>query len=167
LADALKYYSLVRATPVQAKTYVEDGRKLVTWYKLHVAEMLSSAPVLPNAFGLEDVHPDIYPHDLLPVAEDELLVVRNAGSALVDGVQITREDDFPEFSILREYLIALALDKSGTVGAMHLGPHGAFRIGEADSLVPLVESLNNPLAIEIRQRFGGSLRAIRNVTRKR
>src|SRR6266404_3701141 len=71
LQEALQYYGVIVAEPVESKTYVADVDHIRTWYRFNIKEILHVRPPL-----ICDTCPKLGepPAEMLPVAQGELVV---------------------------------------------------------------------------------------------
>lgn len=79
--------------------------------------------------------PDTPTSDITPAREDELLLLKTGGTAVVDDVAITMTNDIPEFRLNQRYLMFLILmpDRTAILGG---GPTGLFEVTDNDMLKP-------------------------------
>ncbi|MCA1603932.1 MAG: hypothetical protein LC775_00250 [Acidobacteria bacterium] len=146
LEEALGYFTVVVATPIENKSYIRSSNNIRTWYKFKVHEFLSrknwaGCPTCPPP-------PDV-PSEMLPLAEDEVLVPRGSGTVIVDGVKITSlETDYPLFSESHQYLLFLKFDASKQVGEITLGHAGVFTVSPSGG-IKQINRRNHRFAHEI------------------
>ncbi len=104
MEEALSYYSVVIAQPIEERTYVHDS-EILTWYKFRIMEVLSQKIAPPCSPCFSSINP---PGELLPLNANEFLVSKNEGAVLIDDVKvIMKELDFPPFSKSERYLLLL------------------------------------------------------------
>ena len=153
LDEALANYSTVIVRPFARHSQIGLSSKDVeTWYRLEVVDYLSQ----PNRISAcsSCVPPADIPTELRSIGENELIVVRNVGSVISDGISITTTDlMFPDFQIGREYLLFLSIDRNTGVAEIELGPDGVSVIESSGELKPLSEK-SHKLNGELVSRFG-------------
>jgi hypothetical protein len=157
LDEAVKNYSLFVVTPLTAETAIENGREILTWNKARVSAKLSTAPSSELAPpSLSSVAVEILPREL-PSARNEIMLLHNGGTALVDGVTFTEKVlDFPALTVGKDYLCLLLVSADGKVGIMPLGGAGVFEIAAGDTLRPLAAH-PHPVIEDILRSFANSL----------
>jgi hypothetical protein len=159
LDEAINNYTIVVAQPILQKGYPDSvSENVETWYKFSVSEYISRKPPT-SCTGCSP--PSNPPADLLPLNANEILVPRSGGDLVINGVTIISVDaQFPSFLHSQQYLLFLDLDPSTGVGAVKVGPIGAFAIS-GDQLVSLYGD-SHPLKDELESRYGNSLSALRS-----
>lgn len=84
----------------------------------------------PSSFSLPSP-----PEEVLPLAEDEILVLRSGGTVDVEGVKVTAiEPGFPAFKNSQKYLLFLSLDPTRKIGSVRAGATGAMKINVDNTL---------------------------------
>lgn len=146
LDEALSYYTVVIATPVDSKSFIKSPDEIVTWYKFKVIEYLnrkeplkcSTCPSTPVA-----------PSEMLPLKDDEILIPRPSGSVVIDGVKVTSvESGFPPFLQSKKYLLFIQFDSSSSIGMLRLGSYGVFTVDENGD-IRHINNKNHPFKHEI------------------
>jgi hypothetical protein len=133
--EALTYYNFLIAQPIEAKTLAYDDNKIVTWYKFKIIRGLSKKK-LRHCESCPT--PSEAPKEMLPLNPNEILVPKNGGTLVTDGVEVSMRDSlFPEFEISRQYLLVLQIDPSGQVGKIMVGPNAIFTLNPDGSLIPI------------------------------
>ena len=153
----LSNYSAVIAQPIESKTVaVDEDKAIVTWYKFRRLETLRERPARPNLPA-----PTILPpQELLPLDEDDFLVVKYGGSVDVDGMNVSMVDpDFPPFQINNRYLLFISMLPAG-VAHIWAGPTGTFRVMPDDSIEP-VNKTERRMKAMLRTRFGNSVGSLK------
>lgn len=157
--EALEYYNLVIAEPLEQKSYVQN-EGINTWYRFRLVEELS-APTSPVQCTTCPGIP-IAPTDLLPLESNEFLAPQTGGEALVNGVRVISKDiDYPAFVIGKKYLLFLSFDSQKVVGALHMGPWGTFSLDSSENLTPVDSRLKHPVKSELSRGFGDSVSRLR------
>lgn len=155
--DALKHFAVIVGQPIERKSYGMDSRTITTWYRFRVLETIStrdntSCVTCPQA-------PDP-PSDLVTTSANEILVPKNGGSVMLDGIKLTSvEAEFPEFQSERQYLLFLGLNTSSRVGMLQLGPNGVLEVA-GSRIHPFSNITPDRLATDIERRFGNSVEAV-------
>jgi hypothetical protein len=151
LDEALANYATVVARPVSQFTQINPDRKEIeTWYKLEVVDFLSQ-PKLAKCTDCSFAKS--VPTELQPVQANEIVVVRNTGSVVLDGIKVTSSDRmFPDFKMNQKYLFFLSLDLSTRVGLIDLGQAGVSVIESDGEITPISD--DNGLNNELKKRFG-------------
>lgn len=150
LDEAFSTYLVVIAKPVEAKTFMLSPHKLTTFQKFEIIERLAT-PANTDCCGPQASD---FPAELPSPGVNEIYLRMNGGKALIDGVEVTQQSEFP-FKDSEQYLLFLLPDSTGVIGTVPLGPYGIFRVKGDD-----VESiLNSPhtLDTEFKTKFGKSL----------
>ena len=153
LDDALSHYTTVLAAPIRSESRVSsDSRNIITWYKLHIVEVLSEPKEVlkcSSCFSLTDV-----PTELLPINEDEIVVAKNGGSIITDDIKITSNDfTYPELKLSQQYLLFLSLDRHTRVASAELGPKGVLVV-DSDGGIEGINAQNSQLAKDLKSRYG-------------
>jgi hypothetical protein len=153
LDDALRSYSTIIAEPISVHTRLSsDSSSIEAWYKFKVSDFLSQ-PEKPHACGSCETLTEI-PPEVLPVNENEVLVVRSAGALEVDGVNVRSEDlSFPNYQLNQKYLLFVNLDLNSRIASVELGPQGVSLIRSDDefqSIAPTSQKLSQSL----KERYG-------------
>lgn len=153
----LSNYSVVIAHPIQSKAVVvDDDEAIVTWYKLKKQESLQERPALPN-IPQPTGNP---PQSLLPVKEDEFLIVTYGGTVNVKGVNITMANSqMPSFANGKSYLLLISYTPSG-IAHLWGGPMGIFAVLADGSIEPTGET-NNQAQDFIKSRFGNTVASLK------
>ena len=163
LDDALSYYQMILAVPVEKQSLPFGDRDVITWYKFKIIESLSHKELKPCQCMPADL---VAPQEMLPLSADEILVPRGGGSVMVDGVEITEDEfEFPQFALSTRYLLFLRTDDSGQIGLLGMGPIGVFVEQGDDRLEPLSRR-PNALTSDITTRFRSSIQLLRDRTSK-
>jgi hypothetical protein len=159
LDEALAYYTLVIAEPLEQKSYVEDDERTIkTWYKLKLLEELSSPTT--RCTTCPDIEPP--PTDFLPLQTNEFLTSRSEGEVEVDGVRIKQNDpEFPRFEKSKRYLVFVSFDFQKTVAAVRMGPWGTFAIDTNEQLRPISHKYKHPLIEKLTSATDNTLTALR------
>lgn len=163
LNDALSYYQMILAVPIEKQSLPFGDRDVITWYKFQIVEKLSHNELKPCDCVPADL---VAPEEMFPLGADEILIPRSGGSVMVDGVEITEDDlQFPQFALSTRYLLFLRTDDSGQIGLLGMGPTGVFVERGNDRLEPLSRR-PNALTSDITTRFRSSIQMLRDHTSK-
>jgi hypothetical protein len=163
LNDALRYYQMILAVPIEKQSLPYGDRNVITWYKFKIVEKLSHKELKPCDCMPADL---VAPQEMFPLSANEILVPRAGGSVMVDGVEVTEDDlQFPQFALSTRYLLFLQTDDSGQIGLLGMGPTGVFVEQEDDRLEPLSRR-PNALTSDITTRFRSSIQMLRDHTSK-
>lgn len=132
LNQYLLEYTIVIAELIEVKGYIHAdkyGGSIYSWCKLKIIGMLSQAPPRPSYVSRQ------VPDELLPVNDDEFVMIRSGGTVTVDGVEITINDqDVPAFRKSQRYLLLLSLDPSTKIAELALGPQSMLPINSDNTL---------------------------------
>jgi hypothetical protein len=152
LDDALANYSTIIAEPLLQYSEINpDSKEIQTWYKLNVLEFLSDPK---NAKCTNCSFAQQVPTQLQPVEANEIILVRNIGTVVSDGVKVTTSDwSFPDFKPKQKYLLFLSIDPRTRIGSIDLGPAGVSTI-ESDGEIRAVSQYSNQLNTELKNRYG-------------
>lgn len=163
LNDALRYYQMILAVPIEKQSLPFQDASIRTWYKFKIVEKLSHKELKPCDCIPADL---VAPEEMFPLGADEILIPRGGGSVIVDGVEVTEVDvEFPQFALSTRYLLFLRTDDSGQIGLLGMGPIGVFVEQEDDRLEPLSRR-PNALTSDITTRFRSSIQLLRDHTSK-
>ena len=159
LDEALAYYTLVIAEPLEQRSYVEDDERTIkTWYKFRLLEELSSPTT--RCTTCPDIEPA--PNDFLPLQTNEFLTSKPEGEVEVDGVRIRQNDpDFPRFEKSKRYLVFVSFDLQKTVAAVRMGPWGTFAIDTNEQLKPISQKYRHPVIEKLTSGTDNSLTGLR------
>jgi hypothetical protein len=160
LDQALEIYDLVIGEFVSSKSVAPDENgTILTWYKFKVHETLSQAKLRVSKI-------DSPPPELLPLANDEILIWKTGGSVELDGMEIEMEDvGFPPFENSKKYLLILAFDPAKQAGTVEVGPSGALLVKSDDTVEPLAKN-RTYFKREIENRYGASVSKLREKLNK-
>lgn len=132
LEQALNDYTVVVAKPVEEKSSTDHRGVTSTWYKLKILERITPLKTLDCNPCYQFEQP---PQDMLPVADDEVLLHKIGGVQVVDGIEaITLEQDFPPFKKNQKYLLFLSIEPAGKVANIPAGPVGAMQVDDDDQV---------------------------------
>jgi hypothetical protein len=138
LNGTLSEYAVVVAEPVQEKSYLssrphaegETPSELITsWYKFRILDVISEGRP-HQSFAVRQL-----PEELLPVGKDEVLVPKEGGTVVIDGVEVTQpEESVAPFRQGRKYLLILSTDPSTGVSELAFGPQSVLPLAADGSL---------------------------------
>lgn len=156
LRSALKYYTLVVATPTEKLTVATDDGELRTWYKLEIRESLTPKKHTPCP---DCAATGMLPRDLLPLNPNQILVAERGGSLTVDGVRLDMSPEF-NFTLDETYLLFLQEDESGLFGRVMVGPDAVFKVTPDQSLAEVSDSPHSLKKI-VKEQYRGRLHDLR------
>jgi hypothetical protein len=166
---ALSHNSVVIAKPVEKKSYATESEDIITWYRFKVIETLfqnnnSNCKSCPPA--------PVPPGDLLPIAQDEIIIPKYGGTLTIDGVTINSVDPkFPDFVMNHDYLLFISVlqDSNSRVGALRMGPFGTYAINTDGRIeaVGISRRIDHFLKHDIETTFGNSLDRVRRGLKSR
>src|SRR5437868_6747033 len=78
--------TIVVAQLINEKSYIDEHEKIYSWCKFRVLDTISQAPPLLSFMSRA------LPAEILPIAQDELVMSREGGSVNVDGVDIIQHE---------------------------------------------------------------------------
>ena len=155
LDHALANFLVIVGRPIAMQTVVEHDADIVTWYKFHIACTLSNRPHRLSLVTLDVLSDEMKPTELLPIAKDEIVVIRRGGTLIVDGVTITaRNPHFPPFDTSKAYLLFLYNSPDG-LAYVGMEAAGTFEI-ENDTLLPFGLD-DHPVVQDMKNLYGNSL----------
>jgi hypothetical protein len=159
LEEALAYYSLVIAEPLEQRSYIADDETTIkSWYRFRLVEELSRPTI--TCTTCPDIGPP--PTDFLPLQIDEFLISRAEGEVEVNGVRIKSDNpDYPRFEKGKRYLVFLSFDSHKTVAAVRMGPWGTFAIETNEQIKPISNKYKHPVIDELTSRADNSLNGLR------
>jgi len=155
LDHALANFLVIVGRPIATQIVVEHDADIVTWYKFHIDTILSNRPHHLSQITLDILSDEMRPTQLLPIAKDEIVVIRPGGTLIVDGVTINaRNPHFPPFDTSKTYLLFLY---NSTDGLAYAGMEaaGTFEIDD-DKLLPLGRD-DHPVVQDMKNLYGNSL----------
>ena len=152
LDDALGNYSTVIAEPTFVHTRLSSNAERVeAWYKFKIIDFLSE-PEKPHLCGSCESVKNV-PPEMLPIKEDEVLVVRGAGNLEVDGIKVSYEDlSFPNYHLNQQYLLFAIIDFNSRIASIELGPQGVSLVTSDGELQPIGSA--SRLTANLKNRFG-------------
>jgi len=163
LNDALRYYQMILAVPIEKHSSPFQDAGIRTWYKFKIVEKLSHNQLKPCDCVPADL---VAPEEMFPLGVDEILIPRAGGSVMIDGIEVTEDDvQYPQFALTTRYLLFLRTDDSGQIGLLGMGPTGVFVERDDDRLEPLNRRLN-ALTSDITARYRSSIKLLRDRTSK-
>src|SRR5262245_18225599 len=124
LKEALSYFAVIVAEPIEKKTYA-DKDKVVTWYRFRIIETLNPRP-LALCPGCNDSFDP--PGDLLPIGNDEILIIQNGGTIIIDGVKVIDHYSYQPYSLSQKYLLCLRPYSTIKTGIAGMGSDGVFEV---------------------------------------
>jgi len=132
LNSALPEYAVFVAEPIQEKSRlssqthaegVSPSELITSWYKFRVLDVVSQGRA-HQSFAVRQI-----PEELLPVGENEVLVPKEGGTVIIDGVEVIQpEESVAGFRRDRKYLLILSVNPSTRIGELAFG---------AQSILPL------------------------------
>ena len=129
LDQLLPKYTVLLAEHLDEFGYFSDSRTIVSWHRFKIIDVLSNAPPQPSYVNRE------IPGELLPVKEDEFLVATAGGTATLDGIEVTQNDQsLPRFKEGKRYLLLLSLNPSTRIAELTLGPQSILPVNADNSL---------------------------------
>lgn len=151
LDDSLTHYTTLIAQPITQFTRLDpDSKEIETWYKFNVIDFLSQPK---NAVCAACSSSRIIPPEIQPVSANEILLVRNTGTMVEEGVKITTTDDeFPDFDTNKKYLFFVSLDPATRIAFLELGPAGVSVV-EADGKFSSLSAKKTKLVDELKARY--------------
>jgi hypothetical protein len=162
LNETLSAYTIVVAQPVQQKSSVSRGGQegqesppemIKSWYRFRILEVIRQSPPAPS-FAVREI-----PREMLPVGGNEILVPKEGGSVLIDGVEVSqRDEDVPDFKLHGKYLLLLSLNPSTRVGELALGPQSVMALNDDGALGGHEEHI---LGRVLNKFHGGSVRKLK------
>lgn len=159
LDHALANFLVIVGRPIATQTVVEHGADIVTWHKFHIATTLSNRPHRLSQVTLDVLSDEMKPTELLPIAKDEIVVLRPGGTLIVDGVTINaRNPHFPLFDTSKTYLVFL-YNSSDALSYVGMEAAGTFEISN-DKLLPLGRD-DHPVVQDMKNLYGNSLNRAR------
>lgn len=157
--QALSHYSLIVAVLEKQQSYLQQPDDITTWYRFKIIETLHQP--LKNGCAECSVMPDP-PADITRAQDDELLITRNGGTIVLDGIKVTVYDPkFPELSLSHKYLLFVYPDPTIRVQFFPMGPLGIYAVGDDDAIEPLFK-VQSALNEDMRARFGNTLTGLRS-----
>ena len=155
LDQALEIYDLVIGEFVFSKSFaIDDHGTILTWYKFKAHEKISQAKRRVSNI-------DSPPAELLPLADDEILIWKTGGTVEFDGMEIEMKDlKLPPFENTKKYLLVLAFDPAKQAGTVEVGPTGALLVWADDTIEPAVKN-GAYFKRQIENRYGASVSKLR------
>lgn len=166
LDEAISHYHYTAAVAhlVGEHSFALNDSMIATWYKFKVKDYLVRQA--PSVCRICSQQPEL-PQELLPLADDEILVLKPGGTLNVEGVTIKSfEPSFPDFSRSEQYLLFLELDLSRNVGRVAAGPNGVFTIDPSGAAKHFGSNPRQPFGDEVEEKFGGSVGRIKSYIKR-
>lgn len=124
----LSKYTIVVAQLIDEKSYIDEHEKIYSWCKFRVLDTISQAP--SQSFMSRTL-----PAEILPIAQDELVMSREGGRINIDGVEIIQhEQTLGEFRLSQKYLLVVSFDPITRTAELALGPQSILRINSDRTL---------------------------------
>lgn len=161
LQSALKYYTVVIATPIEKITVATDDGEIRTWYKLEISESLTPKKHTPCS---DCAPPGLLPRNLLPLNPNQILVAERGGSLTVEGVRLDMRPEF-NFSLSESYLLFLQEDESGLFGRIMVGPDAVFKVAPDQTLVEVTHGPHSLKKI-VKEQYRSRLHDLRAAARQ-
>lgn len=160
LQEALSRDTVVLAELVDKKTY-EDRYGLHTWYRFKIKETLVHHPPAALSSMFQDGPPD-----MLPIADDEVLIQETNGQMEIEGVTVTQSSNGAVYLKDQTYLLFLWIDPSKRT-AIRSGtdPLGVFRVDNDGYLSSYIDR-PYPLKTDLGKRFKNSVNNMREALQK-
>jgi hypothetical protein len=152
LDTALSKTSVLVVELISKTSRVLDSHTIGTFYRAKVLETLTPSGSA-GCFTPADAD---FPPELGPINADEIVIVGNGGTAVIEGVEVTVEEELGGLIPGRRYLLFSSPSASGKFAVLNLGPQGAFQVKANGDLEPLTVKLYK-LQRELRQEHGNSL----------
>jgi len=161
LNQALSRDTVVLADLIDKKTYA-DTYGLHTWYKFKTKETLVDHPKSRLAYSPFPTAPS----ELLPIAEDEFLILEGNGRMESDGVTVTQHSNGVWYREGQTYLLFIWKDPSkGTAIRAGTDPLGVFLVDDDGNLSSYVDE-DYPLKTDLAKRFNNSTNNLRQALKK-
>ncbi len=143
LSEALAGYTLIVAEPMISVTEPDPTQtRLWTWRKFRIVQNLSDNELPPANTPI-----DAAPKQLLPVAENELLIREGGGTLALDGVTVEQPLEFDvDFKPRSKFLLFVSFEATAPgsqvtrLAGIPMGPAGVFLIDGAGKISPVVQS---------------------------
>jgi hypothetical protein len=158
-------YAIMVQPVARVSTLSPDGNSIFSWYKLRTIRKLSHATLDKHEDEAVLVKhlPDL-PRQLLPVAQDEVIVSFVGGQLTIDGVQVTYGSSKADLELHKTYLIFVGsfVFNDGTKSTTGFGPinnwSSVFSVGaNGDTLTPLIVLDNAIIPSLVSKEFHGRL----------
>jgi hypothetical protein len=160
LAEAVASSTIIVGEPIAAQTVVEHGSSISTWYKFKISETIAQNPS-PVGPKLSDLSTEMAPSGLLPIADDEIVGLKNGGRIRLNDVEIVSNNKtFPDFIMNGRYVLFLAAS-ADRLAYMPLAENGAFQLSASGQLLPVGQS-DHAVAAGVRDRFANSIEYFRS-----
>lgn len=168
LDQATGLYDFIVAKPVDREIVITGDRpSITTWYKFRATNiLLQNKPSSPSERVAADF--SIVPQSFLPLGRMDFLMNTPGGRIVKEGVVLSSESTHPnEFKESERYLFILKfIDVTGKFAISPTIGNGIFRV-DGDTLLPFVGPAENPLARDVRDIYGGSLKRLEAAIRSR
>jgi hypothetical protein len=152
LPTALAETTLVIADVTEKQSRLIDSNTIGTFYRLSVVETLSK----PNASACCKLNDEDFPTDLPALGDNEMYMAGIGGTLVLDGIEVTVDEEFKEMLPYRRYLLFLTTTSSGKSSSGMIGPKGVFLIKSDGRLESLVNK-SYKLRLDIERTFNNSL----------
>lgn len=123
LETLLPRYSIILAEVVEQFGYLNDPRRITSWYKFRTIDVISQAQPLQSFVELQ------IPDELRRLKDDEFILPSAGGPAIIDGIEVIQNDQtMPRLKKSQKYLLLLSLDPATRVAQFALGPHSMLPV---------------------------------------
>jgi len=161
LQDALSKDTVVLAELVGQKTYA-DTYGVHTWYRFKVKETLVQHPPPPLDYSPFESAPS----DMLPIAEDELVIQEANGRMEIEGITVIQHSNGAAYLEGQTYLLFLWIDPlTRTATRIGTDPLGVFLVDNNGNLTSYIDQ-PYPLKTDLRRRFKDSVDNMREALKK-
>ena len=166
LDEKLRKYFAVVVEPISKVTTLDDGgNSISSWYKCKLLRSFSHTTLGPH----EDeatllAHLSNLPRQLLPIANDEVIVQFIGGKMSIDGVIVTYGPETAALALHTHYFLILGRfgfndSTNSNIGFAPIGTWSSvFTVApDGDSLVPLLPQSNSAVQGRVAEEFYGHL----------
>ena len=161
LRDALSRDTVVLAELVGQKTY-PDTYGLHTWYRFKVKETLVQHAPPPLDYSPFDSAPP----DMVPIAEDELVIQELNGRMEIEGITVIQHSNGAAYREGQTYLLFVWVDPlKRTATRTGTDPLGVFLVDNNGNLTSYIDQ-PYPLKTDLRKRFKNSIDNMRKALQK-
>ena len=169
LEDALARYDIAVARVTGRITRVEDERRIETWYRLRLDELLTERSAVATAPPSTEITSNDYPQELQPLGPWEVLVRISGGRVEIDGVEFrVGVEPWTPLEPGGEYLVFLKLPPDHRMARLPLVGHGVFRVDDGDALEPVLDATRQHIVWrELAGRYRASLERFRRAVQSR
>ena len=163
LDTALSQTMTVVADVIDKHSRLIDSHNVGTFYRLRVIERLSDGACASPDCNVED---EDFPADLPSIGNNEMYVFGIGGTLILDGIELTVNEDFDGLRPDEKYLLFVSPSPSRRFGLLPIGPPGVFKV-QPNGKLEIIVNRKLKLARELENSYGNSLLKLKDEIERR